>query len=428
MKRRHKTTWAALAASLLAAGAASAEPTLAELIARARTASFDQQSAARTEEQRDAEADAQLGRLLPSFSARGVYTRNQDEVAAQLGDTRVVIQPRDQLDAFLQLDVPLLDLVSYYRQRSARELARAASAERRHTALEVERAVARTYYQYLGSSVLARAAEESTRSAEQNLELVDARRSSGAATDLDHARALANLERARQELADARLAVDLTARAIETLSGVWPGPATSFPEDDLSPEQPLPRWLARLEQAPIHAATQHATRAAELGKSAANATFFPTLSASAQQRFTNATGFLGETGVTTLSVTLGWRFEYGALPNVDAQSAALELARIRAERTRRAQADLVFESFKRVESGIVKSRSARVQADAAAQAAALASERYAAGVATQLDVTQAQRDAFLADASRIQADTDLAYSRAALRLLAGVPLDSRSDP
>jgi len=51
----------------------------------------------------------------------------------------------------------------------------------------------------------------------------------------------------------------------------------------------------------------------------------------------------------------------------------------------------------------------------------LAMARYQAGALTQLDVTQAQRDAFQAQASRIQADADLLYSRVLLRLTAGKP-------
>ncbi len=51
--------------------------------------------------------------------------------------------------------------------------------------------------------------------------------------------------------------------------------------------------------------------------------------------------------------------------------------------------------------------------------------RYTAGVATQLEVTEAQRDAFLATASSIQADADLAFARAALRLAAGIPISDK---
>jgi outer membrane protein TolC len=103
------------------------------------------------------------------------------------------------------------------------------------------------------------------------------------------------------------------------------------------------------------------------------------------------------------------------------------VAQVREARSRRAVSDLIYEAYRRVENGIVKSRSARAQVEAANKAADLAVERYQAGVSTQLDVTQAQRDAFLAEASRIQADADLAFARASLRLAAGrSPSDTRN--
>src|SRR6185436_18303844 len=86
---------------------------------------------------------------------------------------------------------------------------------------------------------------------------------------------------------------------------------------------------------------------------------------------------------------------------------------------RRAAEDATFEAYARVNNGISNSRSSRVEAQSATRAAELASTRYDAGVATQLDVTEAQRDAFLATAARIQSDAELAYARAALRLAVG---------
>ena len=62
----------------------------------------------------------------------------------------------------------------------------------------------------------------------------------------------------------------------------------------------------------------------------------------------------------------------------------------------------------------------------ARRTAELVSDRYQAGAATQLDVTQAQRDAFLADVSRIQADAELACARASLRGAADLPLEEQS--
>ncbi len=41
-------------------------------------------------------------------------------------------------------------------------------------------------------------------------------------------------------------------------------------------------------------------------------------------------------------------------------------------------------------------------------------------------MTQAQRDALLADVSRIQADAELAFARASLRVAADLPLEEQS--
>jgi outer membrane protein TolC len=75
-----------------------------------------------------------------------------------------------------------------------------------------------------------------------------------------------------------------------------------------------------------------------------------------------------------------------------------------------------------VRTDIARSRAARVQAEVSARAAEHALERYRVGEGTQLDLLQAQRDAFAAEAGRIQADADLVDARAQLRLAAGESL------
>jgi outer membrane protein TolC len=75
-----------------------------------------------------------------------------------------------------------------------------------------------------------------------------------------------------------------------------------------------------------------------------------------------------------------------------------------------------------VRTNIARSRSARVQATVSARAAQLALNRYQVGEGTQLELLQALRDAFSADAARIQADADLLNSRAQLRVASGESL------
>jgi outer membrane protein TolC len=334
----------------------------------------------------------------------------------------LVITPQDQLDAFLQLDVPLIDLASYHRYRATTALAESATLQRGSTTVEVSRSVTRAYYQFLGAAALVDSARESIKAAEANLKNVDDRRSAGAATDLDHERAAAAVARAEQDLGDAELGAALAGRSLETLSGLNPDPATSFVEDDLHGEGTLQNWMALVDGTPIVRMTEKAIESSEQSRKAANRAFLPTLTGSAQERITNATGFSGRNSAYTLQLILAWHLDYSTIANNDAQGAVLEAQYVRLEQVKRQGQDVAFEAFKRVEAGIAKCRAARAQASAATRAASLSADRYAAGVATQLDVTQAQREAFLATAAKIQADADLAAARASLRLAAGVPI------
>jgi outer membrane protein TolC len=210
------------------------------------------------------------------------------------------------------------------------------------------------------------------------------------------------------------------ARNLETVSGVTPTAVTEYPVDDLRPEAPLSEWLGSRDT-PSDRLQGHLSRAAASSKKAAAYQLLPTLGASAQERISNSTGFSGHTTSYTIQAVLAWRGDYASYSNAQAQASAADAQSVRAERSRRYVEDDIFEAHERVRSGIVKSASARAQADAALRAERLAFSRYQAGALTQLDVTQAQRDAFQAQAARIQADADLAYSRVVLRIAAGKP-------
>jgi outer membrane protein TolC len=399
---------------------------LSEFLESGRKGGFDAREQAFVVEQREWERRAALGRLLPSLSARGVYQYNQYEVQAQLdATTTLVISPQNQVDGFFQLDVPIIDAASHRRHSQAKHLERASEAQQDLVLSQVDTSVARSYFILVGASALMNSAEASLKSAEDNASFVTARADLGAATDLDSARALANVEAARQQLADATLGRDLAARQLETLSGLTPAAVEAVPEVSLESEGPLSSWLEGLET-PADRTQKELTLAANEGRKAAKSAWLPVLSANAQERLTNATGFAGQPSVFTLQAVLSWRGDYTTHANAKAQTANAEAQAVREEKTRRSSTDQIFEAHHRVETGIVKVRSARAQADATRKAALLAEERYRAGAATQLDVTQAQRDSFAADAALVQAGADLTFARVQLRSLTSRPLDELS--
>jgi len=407
-------------AVLLAAGHAAAIQPLETFLEAARQSNFDVRAQRATVEQRDWEKESVFGRLLPAASARGVYTRNQ--YAARIPPSIIpggaTITPQDQFDLFLQIDVPLVDLSSYARFSQARHLVGAANAQLELSQSDAQRATARAYYAYVGAGALVQAAERSVKIAEDNLAFVSTRRSLGAATELDQERARASLEQSKQDQADAERLAVTAARNLETISGLTPTAVVEYPIDDLHPEPGLAVWLA-YRDTPADRVQAALNRAAESAKKAAAYSVLPTLSANGQERVTNAPGFTGHSNFYTVQALLSWRFDYGTYATAQAQASAVDVQRVRAQQTRRGVEDDVFDAWDRVRTGIVKSASSRAQAQAAVRAEELALARYQSGALTQLDVTQAQRDAFQAQANRIQADADLLYSRVLLRLAAG---------
>lgn len=406
-------------------GIAGATQPLETFLQGATGRNFDAREQGATKKQSGWERNAALGRILPSFTARGTYTRNQYEVvipagALGPGSPEAIIQKKDALTAFLQLDVPIVDLANYHRYKQAKHVAEAQEARLALTGNDVARGVAKSYYNFLGSSALVESAGRNLKIANENFDYVSTRRGAGVATDLDLERARARVEEAKQNVADAELSRSLSARSLETLTGVTPEPATEFPEDDLHPEGDLNAWL-NTKDTPTDKVNAKMQEAAVSGRRAAAYSLAPTLSANAQEQFTNQVGFVGRTNYYLLQAVLSWRLDYNVYATAQAQAAANEVQAIRNERNRRVLEDTVFEAYRRVEAGIAKSKSARAQAAAAKKAADLASERYQAGASTQLDVTQAQRDSFQAEANRIQADADLTFSRISLRVAAGKP-------
>lgn len=415
---------------LVALGAPSTAHALQPLdtfLAGARSNHPDALAADATYRQREAEVGQARGRLLPSFTARGTYTHNQFEAITppQLGS--LVITPQNQLDAIFLLDVPIVDLAQFARYGAQKTQAELADASRALTRRGLEERVVRTYYLFAATTGLRNQADRSLALAEKNKKNVADRLEAGLASELDLERANANVERAKQDVADALLSQQLAARNLETLSRVKPEAATVFPEDDLHDEGTLDSWIADIDpNMPERRMSEAERKLAEASRDAAKLTFAPALSAQAQERLTNATGFTGRVGTYTLSATLSFRFDFGQIAQLDAAKAAQEGAVARAEGTRRSTEDTVAEAYNRINANLAKARAARAQAKATDRAAVIAEDRYQAGTSTELDVTQAQRDAFSANVARIQSDLDLAQARAVLRIATGKPLSFRN--
>ncbi len=416
---------------VLGAQASALQP-LDEFLRGARTSSTENAEARAARRQLGAEADATLGRALPRLSLGGTYTRNEFETTLRLpGDggpaTTVTVTPRDQLDGAATLDVPLIDLASFARIAAARTSAGASAQQQAATELRVQSLVSQNYHQLVANLALVEASRRALDVAQASLRIADARHRAGSTPVLDVDRARAEVERNVQQLASADLGVSLVARALESLSGISPEVERGVSlADDLHEEPPLERFQAPDDEIPALAAAIKSRVAQEQQARAQRLSLVPSLNANLTERVTNAEGLAGRDAYWQAVVGLTWSLDLTTIAGIRAQEAAAEGARAREQRARLAARDDIHRAWTTVRTNIARSRSARVQAEVSGRAEELALERYQAGVAAQLDLLQAQRDAFAAAAARIQADADLVNSRAQLRVAAGKSLLDRS--
>jgi outer membrane protein TolC len=419
---------AAAGGAVLAARATALQP-LDDFLRGARASGADLAEARALRSQAAADADAALGGALPRLSLRGTYTRNQYESAIELPSAgggppeTAVITPRDQVDGTATLDVPLVDLAKFARIASARTAARAAATQAASTDLRVQALVSQEYHQLVADVALVASSRRALEVARASQRIAEERNRAGTAALLDVERAKAEVERNVQQLAAAELEVSLLARALQSATGVAPEVGSEVAlADDLHQESPMERFQAPDERLPSLAAAVQARVAAEQQARSRRLALVPSLGAAMAEHAADFKGLAGHEATWQATLTLSWSFDLTTLADIRSQDAAADAARAREQRARLAARDDIHRAWMTVRTNIARSRSARAQAEVSARAAGLALDRYQVGEGTQLDLLQAQRDAFAADAARIQADADLLNSRAQLRIAAGESL------
>lgn len=408
---------------------ASALQPLEEFLRGARANAPDNAEAGAARRQSAAEADAELGRALPRLTLRGTYTRTQYDSALQLPGAgggppvTVTLTPQEQFDGSATLDVPLVDLARFARIASARTSAKAAATGASSADLRVQALVSQDYYQLVADVALVASSQRALAVARSSLRLAEQRHQAGTTPLLDVDRARAEVERNVQQVAVAQLQVALVARALQSATGLTPDiQGEVVLADDLHPEPPLAQYQVPDHRIPSLAAAMQSRQASEQLAKAQWLSLVPALSAGVTESVNNVGVVPGRKASWLAIVALTWSFDLTTLADIRARDAAAEGARAREQRARLAARDAIHGAWMTVEANIARSRSARVQAQVSSRASDLALDRYRAGDAAQLDLLQAQRDAFAADAARIQADADLVNSRAQLRIAAGESL------
>ncbi|MBS2020860.1 MAG: TolC family protein [Deltaproteobacteria bacterium] len=419
----------ALAVLALSAPAFALQP-LADFLASAQKANPDALEAAANVAQQEAQADIAFGKALPGISLRGTYTRNQ--YASEFTFTpdpaqppvTVTIQPLNQLDFYGVLNVPLIDLAQFKRISNSKRSLDQTKKQLEAIQLQVNGQVVQSYFQLVANQALVEASKRQLEVSKQNLALTQDKFTYGSAPELEVDRAKADVERIVQQEAAAELQTAIAARALGSASGLTPvldaTPANI--SDDLHEEPALDTLFKSVDSLPTIEVAGLSVEVADGNVAAQKLTLVPTLAGSFTEHIANSGGFAGSNSTYTILLSLNWAIDFTTFANIRSQEAAAEATRARAQKVRLAAQDEISREWNSVKAGLARSQSARAELKASRHAAELAQDRYKAGAATQLDLLQAERDAFTAEVSRIQADADLANSRAQLKLSTGQSL------
>ncbi len=441
-----------LLALALAVTTATPVLTLDEALAEAQQKNLDLKALrARLEQAETASSKAWAG-YLPTVTASGSYTRNSDEARIQLpfgniirdvgsptsepggefpgAPTNLEVFPAEIIDATIQpfnalnaqlevrqaLIVPTLWAAIKAASQSEELALLSAEAQRR----EVLFLVAQAYYG-------AAAQQEALRAQARLLELNQAREKdtkarfdAGTVTRVALLRAQLDRTRAEQDLLRARNALAAAKLALATLIQREPDFELAPPPEPPAP--PSQRELAEyaLEHRPDVEAARVGEELAETNRRGTLYAYFPTVGLNAAYRWSNAGGFTGDNTVWLVTVAASWTIWDGGLREANRREQSARVAEAEAQRQAaeaRAREEVARAKLE-LESALANREKAREALELARETQRLTDISFRAGVATYLEVADANTALTSAEvgdvAERLQA------SLAALRLLKAV--------
>jgi outer membrane protein TolC len=373
----------------------------------------NERSLATREDVKAAEARVARARsfFLPTITTTGIYQRRAYEVKRLVGETEVVIQRYNGLSNTLGLNLTLFDarslagLSAVKAQRNA-ELA-AATESRRQLAFEVSQAFLAT----LGTAQVQEASNRRLAFARQSLEAARARYAAGLTSIND-------VTRAELEYATAEVGVTQVKGQVET-STLQLGYLLDAP-DAVRGQLVVPEFL--IEAASAEAANSEGLVAEALARrldvgslrwlAASQRTlakvpmlgWLPSLSASGQYRITNEASFNNRTWNWNVGATLSWTLFDGLARFSDRRErqALARLADLDVQAaTRRVDVE-VREALVSLDNQRASLKQASVAQDVAKKNAAETAELYRQGLASALEVADANVSLFEAEVALVQ--------------------------
>lgn len=393
------------------------------------------QARARSEEA-SAVARQAMAPLLPSLVATGSYTRNADDARLDLGSVlqplappgvtlsapEIVLQAKEQFSAGAALRVPLVVPSGWWDLAAALDAARAAGATADAVRLQLRTAFVQAAHLAAAAEEVVGASELAVESASEHERSAARRVAAGTSAPLDHLRAQterirreSDLARARADLGRARLALGILLGRAEPVRVAVPAAAAgALPE-------PSPLVETALGRRPELAAARAQTEAAGAQVDSAWARLAPQLSGTLSAFASDVPYVTGETSGWRASLDLTWAlydggFRYGKRRQATAQLAAAQAA---AEGARLQVIQEVQDGSRDVAVATERLRLAEQQRKLAADAAASAKRSFEAGVASSLDVVDANDRLYQADVGLADGRARLGIARAALSRATG---------
>ncbi|HEY6101350.1 MAG TPA: TolC family protein [Anaeromyxobacter sp.] len=361
--------------------------------------------------------------LLPSLAAQGSYVRNSDEFRLgplQLGPIVIdrTVQPKEAFSVTGSVRVPLAVPTAWYDAEAARSGARAAEASADAVRLQLRAGFAQAAHAAAAADEVVFASERAVESAAELARSADRRVRAGTAAPLDVLRARTEQVRRESDLARARADAERGRLALGILLG-RDGPVRVQVPDapGVEARDDAPALLEEaLARRPDLAAQRAQVDAAHAAARSSRARLLPQLSASASAFAQDVPFPTGQREGWRASVDLTWAIFDGGFREARQRQAAAQgvSARAAAEAQRLAVVQEVSDGARDLAVARERLRLAETQRTLAGDAAASARRSFDAGIASSLDVIDANDRLYQADVGLAEARARLAQARVGL--------------
>lgn len=396
-----------------------ADPTLNELITRAMAENYDLKAADANLRAARAARDVAGARQYPSLDANASLDRARASAATQLGE-QYVAEPDVNLTEVGGVLSWELDLLGRVRRQVEAADADAAQSEalRRQVLISVISQVAAAYVDLRGAQLRLDVADHNAQNQRDTFQLTVTLSDAGRGTDLDVARARAQLESTLATVPPLLAEMSADKHQLALLTGQTPMALDAL-LDPFAPLPPLPAFVAvgdpmsMLKRRPDVAAAERGLAATTARIGVATADLYPTITFSAAGSLNGIQpGDLAKPG--SLSYAIGPSlslpiFDLSVYARLRAAKAYQQSAMANFQKTvltALAETETALDTYAQDR---VRRQSLSVAADASGRAAELASTRYQFGVENFLAVLDAE-------SRKLAAEDQLAQSQIAVTM------------